>query len=283
MGFSGRTTAQIYSEITNEINTMDNLISLVPQLDNEQDLLNNLKSGTKTAIWRLFARTIAWAIGVSERNLKGGLDEINDIIVNQKVQTREWYVQKSLEYQDGYTISKNETTFQVEYETEDESAKIIKNASLEDVGNRTVLKVRKETGALTTDEKTRFETYMNKIKALGSRIDIRSVDSDKLSIYLQVYYNGEVRLGDVQINVESAVEDYIKNLPFNSAFKVNTLLDTLRVIDGVDDVRFISATGVDVLANTTNITFDYTAYAGWCEISTSTPIADTITYTGKYN
>jgi hypothetical protein len=283
MAFTGRTTADIYEQITNEISTMDNLLSLVPQLDTHQDLLDDLSSASSVAIWRLFTRTIAYAISTFERNLEEFEDDIQDIIDAQKIMTSEWYVQKSLEYQDGDTISVNETTYEAGYESLDESKQIITSASLEEIGNRVILKVIKTGGALNTDEKTRFETYINKIKALGTKIEVRSVDGDKLKLYMTIVYNGEKRLGDVQTNVESTINTYITNLPFNSKIKVISLIDELQKIDGVDDVRFTSAEATDVLGDTTAFSWEYQSYAGWCSIDSLYPLSTTITYTGKYN
>ena len=64
--FLARTILEIYDSIIAEKQNMASLNALQPSIDSSQDLLNDLTSSSKVAVWRLWAFITAVAINVFE-------------------------------------------------------------------------------------------------------------------------------------------------------------------------------------------------------------------------
>tara|TARA_R110000751_G_scaffold214362_2_gene317863 strand:+ start:530 stop:835 length:306 start_codon:yes stop_codon:yes gene_type:complete len=60
------TISEIYDSIITEKQTMTSLNDLQPNIDSSQDLLTDLTSSSKVAVWRLWAFITAVAINVFE-------------------------------------------------------------------------------------------------------------------------------------------------------------------------------------------------------------------------
>lgn len=84
-----------------------------------------------------------------------------------------------------------------------------------------------------------FTNYMERIKDAGVKLNIISREPDALFVELDIYYNPLVldaegqRLATGEKAVETAVKEYLKNLPFNGEFVLAYFIDALQAVNGV--------------------------------------------------
>lgn len=279
MSFKRRTTREIYDAIAQQLSTQSELQELQPNVDNSQQLLNDLTTTIKVASWRLFGFAIAFVISTFEANIDSFIQLIERRILDTRIGNIFWLIDISKKFQLDDTIVINEDTGEVGYEVIDESKQIIKYANVEEISQGVILKVRKESGALSVDETSKFQTYINKRKAAGSRIFVRSVDSDKLDLYMNIVYRAEKALDTIKEEVYGVINEYIEELEFNSKFKVISLIDKLQELDYIVDVQFEKGIGKPITGNDLEFQFDYNAFSGWMEIDTA--LDDTITFESK--
>lgn len=275
---TGRTTAEIYSSIIDEIRNSTALINLAPQIDSQQTLLSDLAKTSKVASWRQYAWNIAYIISVFEKNLENFYDVIDDLVKKNFIGTARWLTEQAKKFQDGDTIVWNELESLFEYEVVDEDKQIITGAAVEELGNKVILKVKKATSKLSNAEFERFNSYINTIKMIGTTIEIRNVDWDQLILNIDVMYNGEKEKSALQTLVEASINDYINNLDFNTTLKASEIVDRIQAIDGVLDVHFKKSSGIPIVGPSVDWTYTYTTYAGAAKISLSNPLSSTINY-----
>ena len=96
--------------------------------------------------------------------------EMETLIDNSYVTSRPWYYQRALEFQNGDTLSFDESTYSFRYPTVDESKRIVKNVAIREVTDNNVTKLKiyfsdERKQPLTGDVRTAFEDYMRQIGA----------------------------------------------------------------------------------------------------------------------
>lgn len=231
---------------------------------NNADLVG-LTSTSKTAIFRLFIFVISYAILVLELLFDQKETEITTKINNQKRGNAPWYKMMALNFQYGFELIYDTDTFANLDATDDEieASKIIKYCSIKPSTETSTLivKVASESGEnltpLTVDQNESFTEYMEEIKYEGVKLKIVSNPADILSLNMQIYR--DVLLIDDQGNskkeggrpVESAVNEYMKALPFDGELVLNDLIEHVRAVDGVANANITVATSkkYDVVTN----------------------------------
>jgi hypothetical protein len=243
--------------------------------------LDGLSTTSEVSIWRLWTYITAAAIWAMEILFDKLTAEIIDFISRNRPGTAAWYVEQAYKYQYGYELTINDLG-QLVYETIDESAKVVKRAAIERLGNgQAVLKVANfvsgEAIPLTTPEKTSFDAYVYRIMFPGSFIQTRSLPADDMNVYAQVYYNPEFTLADITTRTETAILDYIANVPFNGYYKKIRLVDAIQLVNGVRDVKILNFEAKPNSASIfTPIDLQYNAQSGYAKIFT--PLSGSITY-----
>jgi hypothetical protein len=120
----------------------------------------------------------------------------------------------------------------------DESLRIVTRCSVTtDLANSVIIKVAKSDPpqALTSNELTALQSYVNVIGAAGITYSVRSLNSDKLYIQAQVFYNGQYS-DVISANVIQAINNFLSQLPFNGQMRVSDLEQAVRGVAGVTDV-----------------------------------------------
>lgn len=279
MNFEVRSTDEIYQRIIEEKNNNQHIKDLQPDIDDQQTLLNDLKKKTQVAVFRLFSYTIAYILHLFEENLGKFYEEVNNIAEQNIIGTKNYFEQMSFYYQDNDIIQFNETESKLQYPVEDDEKKIITSANIEEAGGKAILKVKKEDTKLNDDELSRFQSYIDEIKPLGVKIDVRSDDPDLLTLNLKIIYTGERSKDQIQNDVEDTITNFIENLEFNGIIRQMNLIDEIQKIESVKDVHFYESEALNQSNQVTNnFTYEYKTYAGWAKINSDTPLSDTIEY-----
>lgn len=208
--------------------------------------LSDLDSTSKVAVWRLWTYVVAVCIWTLENFFDVHKSEVATTIAKQKPHTLQWYVEMAKKFEYGHELPDDSDV----YVPVDESAvfRIVTHASATEEPNMVRMKVAKGmAGALVPLDNTfaspqlrAFKEYMHRIKDAGVRLDISSREADGLKLTLTIYYDPLVlngagqRLDNPSVKpLVAAIDDYLKNLPFNGLFIVNRLIDAMENADGI--------------------------------------------------
>lgn len=214
-----------------------------------------MNSTSKVAIYRLITYVVAFAIWSLEKLFDIHKKEIDTAIYEQKSGTPTWYKNMSLGFQFGFDLIVDSDKFNNTGYSDDEieSSKIIKYCSVKESSesNRLIIKVAGEKDdvltPLTNIEITSFSEYINEIKYAGVKINVVNNPADKLLLDMDIYIDVLVidQNGNSIANggrpVETAINSYMKSLPFDGELVINDLIEKLRAVDGVINAHIKTA------------------------------------------
>ena len=279
-----RTISTIYNSIIIEKESMSSLGGLLPETENAANLLSGLNSGSKVAVWRLWAWVTAAAIWVHENLWDAFKAEVDAIVAAAIPGTAQWYRNMCLLYQHGDNMVYSNYKYQ--YATTDTDKQIIKRASATEQGGNVLIKVAKESGGcpvkLTTEELEAFTEYIDKIKFAGTFCPVISQDADLVNLDIEVHYDPQVMnssgelLSDTSVKpAEDAINNYLANIEWNGVMKVSGIFETVMDATGVDDLVINSVEAKASGESTYNtVERSYSTVAGYIIANTLT-----ITYT----
>lgn len=283
-----RTLTEIYDALIVEKETLEVLSGLAPNPDDSQTFLQDLSSTSKVAIWRLFLWVVAVGLWTTETLFDRHKAEIVALKFTLHVSTAQWWQERALEFQLGYTLTWNGSQFV--YSSIDEVAKIIKRAAVVHSPGIVRIKVAKLDGGglpvpLSGPETVAFTAYAQLIAPAGINTLIISANADLLKVYFTVYYDplvldssGELLSTPGTKPAEDAINNYIRNLPFNGVLNLTALTDAVQSATGVVDPILTSASAKYGLTAYVDIDANYTSYAGHFSIDPLFPLSTTITY-----
>lgn len=282
-----RTIIQIYEEMIEEKNLQVALNSLQPNIDTGQTFLNDLTSASKVAVWRSMFFVIAFGIWSLEKLFDEHITWINNRAKELIVGNPAWYQKIALEFQYGDSLVFNGTTY--DYEAVNDSLKIVKLASVNEVGGQVLIKIAKLVDdvpeALEEMELDSFKNYIKKRKFAGVRTVSVSRDPDLLKIRFRIYIDplimnlsGEL-ISDTGIKpVEAAINDYCVQLPFDGIFSVTELTDKIQEATGVLNPVFESASAKYGANPYAALVDYYNPNAGYLKVDPLFPLSASITY-----
>lgn len=198
--------------------------------------LNGLRSASATAIYTLWVNVFAYFTSLLEQAWDAYAAKVANDIATQKNFKTTWYAKEALKFQDGDLLS--ETTY--EYPATDPSKQIIKRASVTELTNGVIsIKVAKgePLTALSAPELARFTAYMGDKKPAGILLNIISLNADVLSLNATVWYDAQLGEGTTKTSVENAIREYIKNIDFGGRFVANDLIEQVRNLPGVRNMK----------------------------------------------
>ena len=275
-----RTVQQIYDAKIAEKNSQATLNSLQPNIDSAQTLLSDLTSTSKVANWRLWL----WITSVSDWILETLFDklklEVDEIANNLVAATPRWYKTESLKFQYGHQLVYVNDKFQ--YSVVDENAKIIKRVAVVESSGQVRIKVATLVGSvvtpLDTDQLQAFEVYIKQIKPAGVNTAVISRVADLLKIAYSIYYDPLVPLATVKTNVETTINNYIADLPFNGELVLNDLTAAIDAAVGVVNPVLLLAEAKYGAIPYSTINIKYVADAGHMVIDAAFPLSTQLTY-----
>ena len=221
--------------------------------------LNVLNSTSKTSIWRQFLEVVAWAIFNFQLAVKLHLQEISDLILNQKTFNLRRYRSETLRFQYGFDLIDETDDFKSTFlvngvktlATEDqiEASKVIKYAAcnrvIADGKVRIILKIAPENmdEIFPNDVMTAFGRYIEEIAPAGDNVRFVNYLPDMLRFGYKIKYDPKVLLPNgmhiVNANypVQDAINEFLKNLPFNGEFSCQKFEAAILEAEGVEDLQ----------------------------------------------
>jgi len=255
-------------------------------------VLNALNSTSAVAVWNLILYIVAASIWALETLQDIFTQQINDTIATLKPHSNRWYANIALQFMYGLNLVAESDYYDTTGMTDAQiaAAKIVAYAAVVEQERGIRIKVAKLAGSdltfLSDAELLAFTEYMSRVKDAGVKLLITSGVADSLQLTLQVFYNPLVldytgaRLdGTDATPVQSAVDAYLKNLPFNGVFVTEYLIDALQKVDGVVIPHLFLASARYGALLYTNFAVKYTPDAGYLRVYTPTDL--TIQFTAQ--
>lgn len=245
-----RSITEIYDSIIAEKQSMASLNALQPSIDSSQNLLSDLTSSSKVAIWRLWAFVTAVAINVFEIILDQHTAAIELRATQIPTGTAIWHHEQSLLFQFGDTLTWNGLQFI--YPVITPANQIVKLASVVDQGFQVRVKAAKLSGGLPVPllapELSSFQGYWGQKRFAGTAMLITSSVGDDLKVDYFIKYDalildatGALLSNPAIFPVEDSIELYIRNLPFDGVLSLMAMTDAIQQADGVLDVTLNDA------------------------------------------
>ena len=255
---------------------------------NTEGVLAVFNSTSATALWRLLLWVCASGIAGLELLFDAFKSEVDTKAAAAQVGNAQWYRDHIFSFQFGDNLVFSNGIYS--YAVLDATKKIVKRCAVDETIDLTVggvlrIKVAKEIGGnlteLTTPEKDALAAYVKKIRFAGTKFQLFSNNGDILKVAFQVYYDPIIPVTTVKTNVETAISNYVANLPFNGQLLISKLTDVIQTIDGIVDVVFVSAASKFSAGDAYQI-FTRTQIAGGGYFRVSTTTGETLNDTIQY-
>lgn len=230
--------------------------------------LNDLNSTSKTAIWRLWIYIMAFAIYIHEQFFDQHKKEVDQELLLLKPHTLRWYRNKALAFQYGFNLYEDSDKFNNENHTEDEieQSKIVKYSAVTEAQNesRLIIKIAGEVNGklnpITSAQSEAFTAYIEEIRDAGVSVTIINYLPDLLSLNITIKRNplvldatgyAMVPVNGIIRPVDYAIQQFLRELPFNGELVLSKLTDKIQQANGVVDVNIDSASSswIDAVTN----------------------------------
>ncbi|MBF0648615.1 hypothetical protein IR083_07270 [Dysgonomonas sp. GY75] len=233
-----RTIKEIYNEAVRERNKRLELSEF--SSDSKLSIMNGLTWAFSAVIYSFEALLDVFAIDISNA-------------INSRINgTPNYYANALLQYQKGDTIKVREDGLAFGYEVIDETKRIITQVSYSEstsdvnLDNKLILKVatgkKGKLSAISAEDLLLVNTYINRIKFMGTRIEVTSLKGDVLIPRVSVYYDGAVLESEIYDLIDEALNEYIMNIEFDAGIYVSKVIETIRKVKHVTDVHIDTST-----------------------------------------
>lgn len=236
--------------------------------------LDGLNSTSKSAIWRLFIYIVSMAIWALEKLFDLHAVQVDEELAELKPHTARWYRNKALAFQYGFDLVADTDKFDNTGKTDEqiEASKIIKYSAVVEKDSRLIVKIATEQGnkltPVSAEQLSVFKEYINEIKDAGVKITVINYLPDLLKLSLRIVRdvlvldsNGMHR-NTAKYPVNEAIQEFMKELPFNGELSLQSLVDKIQAVAGVTDLALD-------LAQTAWIDEESNGYGSWENIDIS--------------
>ncbi|AYO58180.1 hypothetical protein CO230_08635 [Chryseobacterium sp. 6424] len=221
--------------------------------------LTGLTTASKTSIWGQILEVVAWVIFNFQNAANLHLQEIKDMIANQKVFNLRRYRSEALRFQYGFDLITDSDQFKPTYNDNGvdvvatpeqiENSKLIKytacNRVIDNGRAKIVLKIAPENldEIFPTPVMTAFAKYIEEVSPAGDHVTIINYLPDVLKFSFKIKYDPMVLQSNgmniltAQFPVQIAIENFLKNLPFNGELSIQRLEAAILAVDGVEDLQ----------------------------------------------
>lgn len=247
-----KSLSQIYSEAVRKRNLYLQITELNSGLTRSKMSILNLI----TYVQSLLIYSYQTVLDVFEVNIAN--------LINSRINgTSMWYATMALKFQynnitnSGDTLVFNEDTLKIQYETINESHRIIAKSAYDDNGtNGIILKVCKKNSnseeianginytQLTSSELTAFKGFLNQIKFIGAKVQALSIPGDIITIKnCEVTYDDQYITEDQALSIiQNAMIDFAASLDYNAYIYSQTIIDFILKSEYIMNI----STGVEL-------------------------------------
>lgn len=258
-----RTTSQIHEE-------------LMAEKANRPELAG-IDTISRTSIFSGLLWLVAFGVNMLEQFFDLFKNEVDTKLSQREPGTPAWYAAMVLEFQDGDPLIIKDGA--ITYNTIDPAKRIISRSAYKENEGALTLKVAKgEVGsesALSADELVRLGNFMERRKYAGTKVNLISLNADKLRVEGTIYYDGIYTAANVKAGVEAALRNYMKTLAFDGIVRRIKLVDAVQGVEGVTDLN-LTITAI-AGATPTVVSVNYETASGYLAEDDAIPFAN-LTY-----
>jgi hypothetical protein len=214
-----------------------------------------LNTVSKVAIYRLIVFIVAYSTWLLELLFDTHDLEVSAKLENQKSGRLAWYKTMALRFQYGFDLVTDKDYFVNGNATleEIEASKKIKYCAVNESADesRVIIKIAGENdeflSPITAEQKQSFEAYVKEIKWAGVDTTVVNYLPDRLFLNIQikrdalVLDNSGMSIQNANYPVNEAIQDFMKELPFDGDLRLSALVDKLQKVPGVLDATLVSA------------------------------------------
>ena len=209
--------------------------------------LTELTNDSKMSIINAFTWVTAAAIYSFETLLDVFTTDIAKTFTQRINGTSAYYANAMLKWQYGDDLIINDEGTAFHYATEDTTKRLITHVSYQEYYNEEfkdnilILKVASGEGRslsqLSDEELIAARAYLNQIKFAGVKCNVVSRRGDVLVPRLTVYYDGAITKEELYDNIDTALNDFIVNMKFDSLVYSQKIIDAIQKVEHVTDVH----------------------------------------------
>ena len=216
-------------------------------------------------VWAVCAWTVEQLISRHKEEVTA---ELEQLVAHRP----KWYRDKVLAFMADKELEADSDTYDTEDMSESEvtASHVVKHAVATESRDASLLtiKVAGESGGerrpLSAEYERQLKAYISEIKDAGVRVALVNMEADTFNCTVDVYYNAMLQPGNVQVSCETAIRDYIENLPFNGEYTNMDLVDRLQEVEGVKIVELRGSSALAANESTlTQINARLTPVAGY--------------------
>lgn len=195
------------------------------------NITDNKSSSFYNLLW-MFSKVVNSYEQILEEHKK----YVSTIVRGQRIGQRQWWIEKIKQYQTAGALN-----YLGEYDPVDESKRIIKYCTVytDPNDNFLTVKVRGENAKIPSQYISSIESYVDKIKVIGTSIKVISQDADQIKLNgLQISYNSFIHsdVAELQKEVVSNIENMLATTSFGKTLYVQDIYDAVRQIQGINSV-----------------------------------------------
>lgn len=208
---------------------------------------------SQSATYRRFIFIISYAIALLESLFDTHNQEVENIIQTKFPHRLSWYRTKALAFQYGFDLIQDTDKYDNTGFTDEEieATKVIKYSAVTKSGGQLRIKIATETaGVLAPIEpevKESFDAYIDEIADAGVNYLVINLLPDILLLNIQIYRDPLVldangmSILNANYPVQDAINEYMKELPFNGELVLAHLVDKLQQVPGVKIPHIVNA------------------------------------------
>lgn len=210
--------------------------------------LEGLTSTSKTSIWRMMLYIMAYAVEQIAQLFTLHRSEIDTKISTQKTHRLPWIQSLYLNFQYGFELIKEKDLFDNNgaIDEEIEASKIIKYCAVNEssTGREVIIKIATEKdnvlSPLEADKIESIYEYTKRVKGTGIPYRIINYLPDRLKLNIRIIRDPLVinangmDITSGKYPVQEALQEFMKELPFNGELRIQDLANKLEAVKGVD-------------------------------------------------
>lgn len=198
---------------------------------------------------------VAFILFIQEQIFDHHKKEVDQALRERIPHTLRWYRNKAKDFQHGFALLEDSDQFDNADHSDDEieESKIVKYAAVieNETERRLIIKIATEIDGelqpISAQQEESFQAYMAEIKDAGVPITVVNYLPDNLHLQMRIFRNPMVldENGTHILNggkpVEEAIQNYLRQLPFNGELILQELANAIEVADGVEIVQLDNA------------------------------------------
>jgi len=217
---------------------------------------------SKVSVESILFDIFSFGVFVLELLFDNHYKEVQEVIKRDKAHRPSWYKTKALSFQYGFALIPDTDEYNNTGHTEEEiqNSKVIKYAAVTSSGGQLSIKIATESAGILSpiapEVKLAFEAYILEITDCGVKYIVVNHLPDILLLNFKIFINPLVldSTGMSILNgnypVEDAINEYMKELPFDGELVLAHLIDKLQKAEGVVIPHLINAESQAIDINT---------------------------------